>query len=98
LALVPPLAAGLVRVVGATLRLRAEGVEALAPSWTGARPLISCVWQRRSLMVPWLTPRLRRSHGARAVSVLASRSRDGSLMGDYLRRFGLDVIRGSPAG
>jgi hypothetical protein len=46
-------------------------------------------------MVPWLNARLRRSHGARAVSVLASRSRDGSLMGDYARRFGLDVIRGS---
>ena len=95
LALVPPLAAGLVRVVGATLRLRAEGVEALAPSWTAARPLIYCVWHGRILMVPWLNARLRRSHGARAVSVLASRSRDGSLMGDYVRRFGLDVIRGS---
>jgi lysophospholipid acyltransferase (LPLAT)-like uncharacterized protein len=95
LALVPPLAAGLVRVVGATLRLRAEGVDALAPSWTAARPLIYCVWHGRILMVPWLNARLRRSHGARAVSVLASRSRDGSLMGDYVRRFGLDVIRGS---
>jgi lysophospholipid acyltransferase (LPLAT)-like uncharacterized protein len=95
LALVPPLAAGLVRVVGATLRLRAEGVEALAPSWTAARPLIYCVWHGRILMVPWLNARLRRSHGARTVSVLASRSRDGSLMGDYVRRFGLDVIRGS---
>jgi lysophospholipid acyltransferase (LPLAT)-like uncharacterized protein len=95
LALVPPLAAGLVRVVGATLRLRAEGVDALAPSWTAARPLIYCVWHGRILMVPWLNARLRCSHGARAVSVLASRSRDGSLMGDYVRRFGLDVIRGS---
>ena len=95
LALVPPLAAGLVRVVGATLRLRAEGVDALAPSWTAARPLIYCVWHGRILMVPWLNARLRRSHGARTVSVLASRSRDGSLMGGYVRRFGLDVIRGS---
>jgi hypothetical protein len=95
LALAPPLAAGLVRLLGATLRLRAEGVEALTPSWTAARPLIYCVWHGRILMVPWLNARLRRSHGARTVSVLASRSRDGSLMGDYVRRFGLDVIRGS---
>jgi lysophospholipid acyltransferase (LPLAT)-like uncharacterized protein len=95
LALAPPLVAGLVRLVGATLRLRAQGVEALAPSWTAARPLIYCVWHGRILMVPWLNARLRGSHGARTVSVLASRSRDGSLMGDYVRRFGLDVIRGS---
>jgi len=73
LALTPPLAAGLVRLVGPTLRLRAEGVEALAPSWTAARPLIYCVWHGRILMVPWLNARLRRTHGARAVSVLASR-------------------------
>jgi hypothetical protein len=95
LARTPALAAALVRLLGATLRLRAEGVEALAPAWRDARPLIYCVWHGRILMVPWLNARLRRSHGARAVSVLASRSRDGSLMGDYVRRFGLEVIRGS---
>ena len=95
LALTPPLAAALVRLLGPTLRLRAEGVEALAPSWTAARPLIYCVWHGRMLMVPWLNVRLRRSHGARAVSVLASRSRDGGLIADYARRFGLDVVRGS---
>jgi lysophospholipid acyltransferase (LPLAT)-like uncharacterized protein len=95
LAVAPPLAAGLVRLLGPTLRLRAEGVEVLTPSWTAARPLIYCVWHGRILMVPWLNARLRRSHGARTVSVLASRSRDGGLVGDYARRFGLDVVRGS---
>jgi len=93
--LAPPVVAALVRLVGATLRVRGEGVEALTPSWTAARPLIYCVWHGRILMVPWLNARLRRSHGARTVSVLASRSRDGNLMGEYVRRFGLDVIRGS---
>src|SRR5882672_3589048 len=44
---------------------------------------------------PWLNARLRRTHGARAVSVLASRSRDGSLVSGYVSRFGLDVVRGS---
>jgi len=67
----------------------------LAPSWTAARPLIYCVWHGRILMVPWLNARLRRSHGARAVSVLASRSRDGGLIADYAGRFGLEVVRGS---
>jgi hypothetical protein len=95
LALAPPLVAALVRLLGPTLRLSTEGVEALTPSWTAARPLIYCVWHGRILMVPWLNARLRRSHGARAVSVLASRSRDGGLIADYARRFGLDVVRGS---
>src|SRR5207249_10707083 len=45
--------------------------------------------------VPWLNARLRRSEGARRVRVLASRSRDGQLMADFARRFGLDVVRGS---
>jgi len=95
LALTPPLVAALVRLLGPTLRLRAEGVEALAPSWTAARPLIYCVWHGRMLMVPWLNARLRRSHGARTVRVLASRSRDGGLIAEYARCFGLDVVRGS---
>ena len=95
LARTPALAAALVRLLGATLRVRAEGVEALTPAWRDARPLIYCVWHGRILMVPWLNTRLHRSHGARAVSVLASRSRDGALVADYAQRFGLDVVRGS---
>jgi len=95
LALTPPIAATLVRLLGPTLRVRSEGVDALAPAWRAARPLIYCVWHGRILMVPWLNARLRRSHGTRPVSVLASRSRDGGLVADYASRFGLGVIRGS---
>jgi lysophospholipid acyltransferase (LPLAT)-like uncharacterized protein len=81
-AVLPPVAATLVRLLGGTLRLRVEGADALVPLWTAARPMIYCVWHGRILMTPWLNSRLRRTHGARAVSVLAS-------------RFGLDVVRGS---
>lgn len=95
LTLLPPVAAVLVRLLGATLRLRVEGVDALVPHWAAAQPLIYCVWHGRLLMTPWLNARLRRTHGARTVSVLASRSRDGSLVVGYARRFGLDVVRGS---
>jgi lysophospholipid acyltransferase (LPLAT)-like uncharacterized protein len=95
LELAPPLAAMLVRLVGATLRVRVEGVDALRPHWSAARPLIYCVWHGRILMVPWLNARLRRTHGARGVSVLASRSRDGGIVSAYVSRFGLDVVRGS---
>jgi len=94
-AVLPPVAATLVRLLGGTLRLRVEGADALVPLWTAARPMIYCVWHGRILMTPWLNSRLRRTHGARAVSVLASRSRDGSLVSGYVSRFGLDVVRGS---
>jgi lysophospholipid acyltransferase (LPLAT)-like uncharacterized protein len=45
-------------------------------------------------MVPWMNVRLRR-HGARAVQVLASRSRDGELVAAVVRRVGLGTARGS---
>ena len=93
--LTPPLAAGLVRLVGPTLRLRADGLEALTSSRLHAGPLIYCVWHGRILMVPWLNARLRGRHAVRRVSVLASRSRDGQLIAEFARRFGLDVVRGS---
>jgi lysophospholipid acyltransferase (LPLAT)-like uncharacterized protein len=93
--LTPPLAAGLVRLLGPTLRLRAEGLDALGSSRAAAGPLIYCVWHGRILMVPWLNARLRGGHAVRPVSVLASRSRDGELIAEYARRFGLDVVRGS---
>jgi lysophospholipid acyltransferase (LPLAT)-like uncharacterized protein len=38
---------------------------------------------------------LRRTRGARAVRVLASRSRDGELVARWVARFGLSVVRGS---
>jgi len=94
-ALVPPVAAAAVRLLGVTLRVRASGIEPLVPMWRSGQPLIYAVWHGRILMVPWLSARLRRTRGARAVRVLASRSRDGELVARYVRRFGLGIVRGS---
>ena len=93
--LVPGLAAAAVSALGATLSVRAAGVDALRPLWRARRPLIYAVWHGRILIVPWLNARLRRQEGARAVRVLASRSRDGQMMAEFARHFGLDVTRGS---
>ncbi|HTO13306.1 MAG TPA: lysophospholipid acyltransferase family protein [Candidatus Binatia bacterium] len=93
--LAPPLTAGAVRALGATLRLRSEGLEPLEPLWAAPRPVIYAVWHARILMVPWLNARLARTHGARPVRVLASRSRDGELVARWVARFGLRVTRGS---
>jgi lysophospholipid acyltransferase (LPLAT)-like uncharacterized protein len=84
-----------VRALGVTLSVRVEGVEALRPLWRSGRPLIYAVWHGRILMVPWLNARFRRTEGARSVRVLASRSRDGELVAAFVKRFGLEVVRGS---
>ena len=94
-ALAPPVAAAAVRLLGATLSLRLAGIDAVAPRWRAGAPVIYAVWHGRILMMPWLNARLRRTHGARAATVLASRSGDGELIARYCRRFGLEVVRGS---
>jgi hypothetical protein len=93
--LAPPLTAVAVRALGATLRLRSEGLEPLEPLWAARRPLIYAVWHARILMVPWLNARLVRAHAARPARVLASHSRDGELVARWVTRFGLRVVRGS---
>ena len=94
-ALAPPLTAGAVRALGATLRLRSDGLEPLEPLWAARRPVVYAVWHARILMIPWLNARLARTHGARPVRVLASRSRDGELVARWVTRFGLRVARGA---
>lgn len=93
--LAPPVAAAAVRVLGATLRITEEGVEAMEPLWAARQPLIYAAWHGRILMIPWLSGRFERRRGARTVSVLASRSRDGELVARWVSRFGMSVVRGS---
>jgi lysophospholipid acyltransferase (LPLAT)-like uncharacterized protein len=94
-ALAPAATAAIVTSLGVTLRLRAIGIEALAPRWTARQPLIYAVWHGRIVMMPWLNAWLRRTRGARRVAVLASRSRDGEIVSRYVARFGLATVRGS---
>ncbi len=89
------LAASVVRLLGVTLRLQVSGIDRVRPLWATGRPVIYVVWHGRILMLPWANARLRRTHGARRVSVLASRSRDGEMVARYAARFGVAAIRGS---
>ena len=94
-ALTPIVMAWLVRLLAPTLRIQVSGDEALRPLWRARRPLIYVVWHGRILLVPWLNAWLRRTRGARAPLVLASRSRDGEIAARYVTRFGLAVVQGS---
>jgi lysophospholipid acyltransferase (LPLAT)-like uncharacterized protein len=93
--LAPPLAAAAVRLLGATLRLREQGLDSMQALWASGQPLIYAVWHGRILMIPWLSARLTRTRGVRTVCVLASRSRDGELVARWVDHFGLSVVRGS---
>ena len=93
--LAPLLGAAAVRALGASLRLSVDLADGVAARWRAGAPVIYAVWHGRILLMPWLNARLRRTHGARRVTVLASRSRDGELVARYARGFGLDVVRGS---
>lgn len=93
--LVPALGALGARILGLTLRWSVTGAEALEPLWGAGRPLIYVVWHGRIFMAPWTSAELRRSRGARRVTVLASRSRDGELVARWVARFGLATVRGS---
>ena len=75
------------RLLAATLRLRREekAVESLRA--TGA-PLIYVVWHARLLLLPYLYRR-------RGLWVLVSRSEDGGMVADLVRRFGFVTVRGS---
>jgi len=83
----PALGALALRALAGTLRIRCEEA-AVAPLWAARAPLIYAVWHGRILLLPYL-------YGGRGGQVLASRSHDGELVARWIRRFGLEPIRGS---
>jgi lysophospholipid acyltransferase (LPLAT)-like uncharacterized protein len=83
----PALGAIALRVLAATLHVRREEAT-IAPLWAARAPLIYAVWHGRLLLLPYL-------YGHRGARTLTSRSRDGELVANWIRRFGLDPVRGS---
>ncbi len=83
----PVLGAIGLRALAGTLRVRREEA-AVAPFWAARAPLIYATWHGRLLLLPYL-------YGHRGAHVLTSRSRDGELVTRWIRRFGLDPVRGS---
>jgi lysophospholipid acyltransferase (LPLAT)-like uncharacterized protein len=80
---------GLVRGLGASLRIREVRSPAFEALWEARRPVIYTVWHGRILMLPYLYGRSRRVHA------LTSRSRDGEILSRFLQGFGIRVVRGS---
>jgi lysophospholipid acyltransferase (LPLAT)-like uncharacterized protein len=83
----PVLGAIAVRALAGTLHIRREEA-AVAPLWAARAPVIYAVWHDRILLLPYL-------YGHRGSLALTSRSRDGEIAGRWIRRFGLEPVRGS---
>jgi lysophospholipid acyltransferase (LPLAT)-like uncharacterized protein len=85
--LAPAAGSWALRLLAATLRLRREE-KTVEPLWAADAPAIYVVWHARVLLLPYLYRR-------RGFFALVSRSEDGSMIADLLRRFGFVTIRGS---
>jgi hypothetical protein len=86
--LVPPLGAGLIRLVHGTMRIETESV----PPWDAVNRekegIIYAFWHNRLFLMPYA------SRG-RETAVLISEHRDGELIARTMTSFGLSSVRGS---
>ena len=85
--LAPAAGSWALRLLAVTLRLRREE-RTVEPLWAAGAPAIYVVWHARLLLLPYLYRR-------RGLFALVSRSEDGSMISDLVRRFGFVTVRGS---
>jgi lysophospholipid acyltransferase (LPLAT)-like uncharacterized protein len=82
------LAAGFIRALRASVRLRHHG-DAVMRGWEArGEHFVLAFWHRHLLLMPY-------AYRGRRISVLVSRSRDGELIARTVERFGIDASRGS---
>ena len=81
-------AAGFIRGLRATIRLRHHGDAALREKERQGEHFILAFWHRHLLLMPY-------SYRGRRISVLVSQSQDGELIARTVARLGIDASRGS---
>ncbi len=86
--LAPPLAAGLIRALRATCRLRYHGLEHVLPFWRGDRRYVHVFWHAHLLLMVY-------GYRGPGLAFLISRSLDGELISRTVERFGYFPVRGS---
>jgi lysophospholipid acyltransferase (LPLAT)-like uncharacterized protein len=86
--LVANVGAGVIRLLGATWRIRVEGEDALDRARAHSPRVIFVFWHGRLLPLSF-------THRNRRVHVLASEHTDGEMLGQTIRRLGFGHVRGS---
>jgi hypothetical protein len=79
----------LLRLIFCLSRVTQQIAPEAAPYASGAHPAIFCFWHGRMILMPFFKPPGRRS------VALISQHRDGAVITDMLRRFGIATVRGS---
>lgn len=87
-AVIPWLAAGMIRALRATVRIRHHGDGTQRGREERGERFILAFWHRHLLLMPY-------AYRGRRISVLVSQSRDGELIASTVARFGIDASRGS---
>lgn len=82
------LGAGVIRLLGLSMRISIQGVEAVDELYKQGRPIIFAFWHSRQLMMPL-------AYRGKGAHVLISQHRDGELIQRIIARFGLQSVRGS---
>ncbi|MFH1066773.1 MAG: lysophospholipid acyltransferase family protein, partial [bacterium] len=81
----------IIRLLGATLRMRVHDPEGLLQE-TSAQPWLFAFWHNRILMFPYF---YQKYLPQRRCVVMISRSKDGQLITDVAAGFGIQAVRGS---
>jgi lysophospholipid acyltransferase (LPLAT)-like uncharacterized protein len=76
------------RVIGLTARKRFVGEEQLDRRFAAGEQVILAFWHGRMVMMPF-------AYRGRGACIMNSRHRDGELISRAIRRFGIEVVRGS---
>jgi lysophospholipid acyltransferase (LPLAT)-like uncharacterized protein len=87
-ALAPPLAYAYIRLLGATVRVSYRNREALVRAREEHGPYVLVFWHARLVL-------MRQAYPDHRMVVLHSRHRDSRLLGQVMRRFGIDQAWGS---
>lgn len=95
-ALIPPLAAGLIRSLRATIRLEFRNREAVQRLRADGKNYIHAFWHGRLLLMPYSYSGQRPDmNSGKGITILISKHGDGELIARTMRRFGFDTTRGS---
>lgn len=87
-AIVPPLAARTIRLLGRTMRLSTIGSETVDEFSRQSQPIIIAFWHGRQLMMPL-------AYRGRQASILISQHRDGEIIARIMHHFAFKAVRGS---
>lgn len=89
---IPPLAAGLIRSLRATLRVEFRNREVVRRLRADGKNYIHAFWHGRLLLMPYSYS----SEGSgKGITILISKHGDGELIARTMQRFGFDTTRGS---